>query len=210
MTWLVFSVSAGNQKWYFAPSKDAYGKEVSLQYDAFPVISGRFGVTEDPDNSGIVADNNSPVDPFVWCIQVYHTATELSTLESAQLASQMQILASQMQNKAQIDFSNVKSNLDFVVESWKDGWSWYRKYRSGWVEQGGVINTFIKFTFFVEFTDTNYTIAGAYRNNNGAGDSLGFDSLKTTGARAIAAYSHDGDGYDHNKDCNVCWYACGF
>jgi hypothetical protein len=40
------------------------------------------GITADPDKSGIVAENNPPVDPFIWCIQVYNTATELSKLES--------------------------------------------------------------------------------------------------------------------------------
>ena len=36
--------------------------------------------------------------------------------------------------------SNFETNYDFVVESWRNGTSWYRKYKSGWVEQGGIIN----------------------------------------------------------------------
>ena len=34
------------------------------------------------------------------------------------------------------DLSNVAENIDFVIKSWHDGaGNWYRKYRSGWIEQ---------------------------------------------------------------------------
>ena len=66
-----------------------------------------------------------------------------------------------MQTKAQKDLVNVDSNIDFVIESWKDGnGNWYRKYRSGWCEQGGYIakvssSSWITVTFLVEMQDTN-------------------------------------------------------
>lgn len=31
-------------------------------------------------------------------------------------------------------------NLDYVVERYNDGTNWYRKYKSGWLEQGGLLN----------------------------------------------------------------------
>ena len=42
-------------------------------------------------------------------------------------------------SKADTNLGNVPSNYDYVVESQvnSDG-SWYRKYKSGWLEQGGV------------------------------------------------------------------------
>ena len=29
--------------------------------------------------------------------------------------------------------------IDFIAETWRSGDSWYRKWDSGWVEQGGVV-----------------------------------------------------------------------
>ena len=29
--------------------------------------------------------------------------------------------------------------VDYVIEIWRSGSNWYRKYRSGWLEQGGII-----------------------------------------------------------------------
>lgn len=29
-------------------------------------------------------------------------------------------------------------NMDYIIESWRDGVNWYRIYKSGWVEQGGI------------------------------------------------------------------------
>ena len=43
--------------------------------------------------------------------------------------------------KADTDLGNIPTNYDYVIESQKptsaNGYIWYRKYKSGWVEQGG-------------------------------------------------------------------------
>lgn len=48
-------------------------------------------------------------------------------------------------NKADSDLSNTPSNIDYVIESQlptaDNGYTWYRKYKSGWVEQGGTVTT---------------------------------------------------------------------
>lgn len=117
-------------------------------------------VNFDASRSNAIYGNSDTVQPpairVSWCIQVYNAATDLSEQESANLASLMQ-------TKAQTDFGNVAENLDFVIESWKasDGSSWYRKYRSGWVEQGGHTSTGATadvITLPVEFADTDYTV----------------------------------------------------
>jgi hypothetical protein len=89
------------------------------------------------EKSNDIYGNSDTVQPpairVSWCIQVFNAATALSEQESAQLASEMQM-------KAQTDLANVNSNIDYVVESWNDGaGGWYRKYRSGWVEQGELL-----------------------------------------------------------------------
>ena len=117
-------------------------------------------VNFDASRSNAIYGNSDTVQPpairVSWCIQVYNAATALSEQESANLASLMQ-------TKAQTDFGNVAENLDFVIDSWKaaDGSSWYRKYRSGWVEQGGHTSTGTTadvITLPVEFADTDYTV----------------------------------------------------
>ena len=144
---------------YLNGDQDMYGDSVEkLQVDAANEFYGKIGVTTDPGNSGIVAENNAPVDHFVWCIQVFNAATALSEQESAQLASQMQ-------TKAQTDFGNVAENLDFIIkhEEAPDG-SWrYDLYRSGKVEQGGIITDAIgsaarTLTLPVEMANSNFLV----------------------------------------------------
>jgi hypothetical protein len=134
-----------------------------------------------------------------WCIQVYNAATALSEQESAQLA----VL---MQTKAQTDLGNVAENLDFVVESWSDGTGgWYKKYRSGWVEQGGVVglNTtsgYPKHTIslFKPFADTKFKVHVTGRYN---GDTTsGADYCPTRTETSIVVITASG-GCD--------WYAYG-
>lgn len=136
----------------------------------------------DASRSNPIYGNSDTVQPRAmavsWCIQVYNTASPLSTQDSSYLASQMQ-------NKAQLDLANVVSSVDFVVDSWNDdNGNWYRKYRSGWCEQGGRIeqtssNTWLTVTFMVEMQDTNYFPAKMPISNS---------SAETT-VRAIAAYN---------------------
>jgi len=43
-----------------------------------------------------------------------------------------------LDSKAELDLSNVDENIDFIVDSWTDGgYNWYRKFRSGYIIQGG-------------------------------------------------------------------------
>jgi hypothetical protein len=64
-----------------------------------------------------------------------------------------------------------------VVESWNDGaGGWYRKYRSGWVEQGGYSpeNTGVStITLWVEMADANYSASTSYSLKGTSTDSGG-------------------------------------
>lgn len=77
-------------------------------------------------------------------------------------------------NLAKVDLSNVSqlpqsrinaimpANMDYVVESGSSGSTWYRKYKSGWLEQGGEFyptTTSPALTFLKPFTDTNYSFS---------------------------------------------------
>ncbi|WP_277200937.1 phage tail protein [Victivallis vadensis] len=86
---------------------------------------------------------------------------------------------------------------DHVVEVWTaaDGSAWYRKYSSGWVEQGGTLPTgttiVLTVTFPIQFANADYTILKSFSIHNdgeGGGGSIiynqaGFYTKTATSAR---------------------------
>lgn len=87
------------------------------------------GVSTDPTKSGIIADTSDTAQLRVM-IQLTGGATDEA------FATCSEVLA---------DVGNLKTltegMIDYVVESQEptaeNGYTWYRKYKSGWVEQGG-------------------------------------------------------------------------
>ena len=77
-------------------------------------------------------------------------------------------------SKANTALSNVLANIDYVVESKvnADG-SWYRKYKSGWLEQGGIISpssAWGTINLLKPYVNTQYIVLAAVINGNtGAG-----------------------------------------
>ena len=66
-------------------------------------------------------------------VVLYSSAAEASE-------TQAQEFITSLVGKANIDLSNVSSNIDYVVESQiNENGSFYRKYKSGWIEQGGEV-----------------------------------------------------------------------
>lgn len=90
-----------------------------------------------------------------------------------------------LNNKSDRDLKNtdVSSGADVVIEyqvpTAENNYTWYRKYASGWVEQGGYIasstgtSSIFSLTLPVEMADTNYqfqkTNHGGAVGNNGLG-----------------------------------------
>lgn len=65
-------------------------------------------------------------------VVLYENAVEASV-------AQAQEFMTALSGKANTDLSNVSSNIDYIVESEvNSNGSWYRKYKSGWLEQGGI------------------------------------------------------------------------
>lgn len=76
-------------------------------------------------------------------------------------------LTSSLSNKANSDLSNTPSNIDYVVETYQNGTSWYRIYKSGWVEQGGVVTlnnaTAKTVNLLKKYKTTEYSVNHALR-----------------------------------------------
>ena len=106
-------------------------------------------------------------------------AAAASAAEAAQSAAG----GGNMENKADKDLSNCPSNYDYVVESnlpTADDPTWYRKYKSGWVEQGGVATAAGTITFLKPFANTNYSVQATCLYTNYT--NWGFGINKTSGA----------------------------
>lgn len=80
-----------------------------------------------------------------------------------------------LESKADIDLDNVLPNIDFVVESQlptaENNYTWYRKYKSGWIEQGGVIPVSadnVLVTFPIEMANAEYPVYSGFADKSGA------------------------------------------
>jgi len=64
--------------------------------------------------------------------------------------------------RAELDLSNVDENIDFIVDSWTDNYNWYKKYRNGYIIQGGKAvnnpNGSANLTYNIAFASDQYTI----------------------------------------------------
>ena len=95
---------------------------------------------------------------------------------------------------------------DYIVESYRNGTEWYKKYKSGWVEQGGYYETIQMGTIVTlptAFANSNYVIVGSI-------DSVyykpSFSEKKTTSFKPDCGIA--GVGYN-GSTTNLNWYACG-
>lgn len=100
----------------------------------YPINWRRF----DASLSNPIYGKSSTVTPasttlYPWVV-AYTAAIPASTAQAAEFQQGLS-------GKADANLGNVPSNYDYVVESQvnADG-SWYRKYKSGWLEQGGFVN----------------------------------------------------------------------
>ena len=104
-----------------------------------------------------------------------------------------------MENKADKDLSNCPANYDYVVESktpTADDPTWYRKYKSGWLEQGGLAksNADVTVTLLKPFANTDYSVQCTNRRLS-TSDGWGWIfvyNMTTTSFMARACYA-DGD-----------------
>lgn len=94
---------------------------------------------------------------FIWQVSGYAADSVLSNepvqyeyyyvgnFERSAIEQTAGLNAELFNNKADLNLMNTAANVDFVIESQlptaDNGYIWYRKYKSGWVEQGGTVTT---------------------------------------------------------------------
>ena len=115
---------------------------------------------------------------------------------------------------ADID-EEIKAAVDYVVESNVSGKSWYRKYKSGWIEQGGYTNsasggdysTQTNVTFLKAFTQTPLQILVSPYAPSYA-DGTNFTLKAYNASRTGFVYFWQG-GDNRHYIIGSFWYACG-
>ncbi len=148
---------------------------------------GTYGLTTDPTKSGIVIDPTNSETVFAGNKYLYFYVgnfTQTAIENTAGLNTEL------FNDKADTNLNNVNNNIDFIIDSQKptaeNNYTWYRLYRSGWVEQGGyrtsVSNTVI--TLPIPMSDTNYTLIKTINN-----DYQGNENAVTWGSASAAKIS---------------------
>lgn len=124
---------------------------------------------------------------------ICYITDDVSGGDSVYTKSQVDTIAN---GKANVALDNVSANIDYVVEfqapTAENNYTWYRKYKSGWVEQGGIKNipsrtnsgessAFVIFP--IPMGDTNYTGQISYQSGGSyfANCMLTFSNRRTTG-----------------------------
>ena len=115
--------------------------------------------------------------------------------------------ASLFNGKADLDLNNVSAGIDFVVESQLptalNNYTWYRKYKSGWVEQGGLKSHSTgttDITLPIEMSDTNYSVLGSFGTGYSAANNNNF---------VLIAYSTTTIRLTDNNSGSMYWIVSG-
>ena len=111
-------------------------------------------------------------------------------------------IATDLNGKADRDLSNATApvlSAPYVVETWRDGTSWYRKWSDGLIEQGGRSTATGAITYYLPFSDTSYSLFLQSCKN---GTFAIVTSLTVTSFNADLSYGSD------SKD--AFWYARGY
>lgn len=143
----------------------AYATDDSRSHDqgAGGAIYSPSSVLIDASEQNAIYGNSDTVQPPATEMYLYFYVgnfTQTALENTAGLNTEL------FNEKADLNLANVLANIDFVVERQEptaaNNYTWYRKYRSGWVEQGQRTTTVAGNTqtvnLPVEMSDTNYDL----------------------------------------------------
>ena len=99
--------------------------------------------------------------------EITDDSVSLITDDYSSVDGQIGALAEQLNNKMDLPTGKSQSDVDYVVERkvpTSSDQTWYRVYKSGWIEQGGVyngsFNSATVHSLLKPFSSTDYTIVG--------------------------------------------------
>ena len=86
---------------------------------------------------------------------------------------------------------NAHKVIEFQIPTASNGYTWYRKYADGWVEQGGEVTTSMVVTLPVEMSDTHYTVTQGIKYTVNAEWSIG--AIRPVSTTTISVNKANGD-----------------
>lgn len=127
-----------------------------------------------------------------------------------------------LSSRANTDLSNlsatgeaklIPTNADFVVDSYSDaGGNWWRKYKSGWVEQGGIAKSGINVSYILPFAHkVAVSISPLTMYTNTANATMG-NALSLSATEFIIHLNGADTSYRIASEAvgiDCAWYACG-
>ena len=138
-------------EWYsnapsnYTTSGAIYSKVVSATNVPTTIGSGKYGFGFDASRSSSVYGNSNTVQPEATQMYLYFYVGNFERDAVEQTAG---ITAEMFNNKADVTRVVALEERDYVVSSQEptsaNGYTWYRKYKSGWCEQGGTKKASIK------------------------------------------------------------------
>jgi len=111
--------------------------------------------------------------------------------------------------------SPIPDTADYVIESQhptsENNYTWYRKYKSGWVEQGGFTNAQV-ITFPIQMQDINYfvSLCGDCSQTNNNVTVLGYRNRTTNGFFVQGNVVNNSGGSSNANSCVKYWRVSGF
>jgi len=187
---------------YSGGSNNAFGNGSSNPYTLSDVVGG---VAENSiyGASDTVTPAHTTLYPWVFA---YSAAVPASTAAAAEFQNALS-------GKMDLPAGKTQADVDVVVEHYADdAGNWYRKYKSGWVEQGGITEKVsasgqqsFKVTLLKPMKDTNYLLLGNYIYSAGQSGTL-VNSHKTDGTSVYFTVDSFASG---SRSGYVIWYVSG-
>lgn len=170
-------------------------------------INATYGVSFNASRSSSVYGRSATVQPesheWVMCVVAYGIATNVGSVNIQNVMSAVNAVQANLTN-IQVKIDHMPHPSDYVTQTWKQGTQWYRKWNSGWIEQGGHGSKY-SCTFPIVFSNTDYTFVVQHSSGyNSQPDWVAcYENRpkRTTSATMLTTHEND-SGWD--------WYACGY
>lgn len=134
----------------------------------------------DASLSSSVYGNSNTVQPPATQMYLYFY---VGNFEKGALEQTAGINAETFDNKVDLPVGKTQGDVDLVIESQlpteENSYTWYRKYKSGWVEQGGALSG-RAVTFPVPFLSAPTIVTSVYSTDTGATRNNMISSVTTT------------------------------
>ena len=131
----------------------------------------------------------------------------LATTTKTNVQVNIDNVVTDLNGKADRDLSNAAENISFIVDNYRSGASWYRKWSDGWVEQGGTVAGNNVVTFLLPFADDKYScnatvIPNSSQNLNTYSNAICTNKTSTS-IKVVCRWETSYEAIDTS------WYACG-